>query len=242
MNKVTYDAGTMTIEVYGLDGVAYMLGDLKSKTPAVVKTAINATARKTARDAVKAAERRYALTTRGEEKLRDYKQRKKATNRDLLAIINGGDDALPLNIVYFEHTPNKPYMGKAIGAAPAHFRARVLRSGGYKELDESSDGSRAFLVSIHNTVSKNDHIAMLQRVLGSQTNRRKTNRGYPRWKSPNGLVEKIYDMERPGVSSMGAAVWSRGVDQTTAEYLQEQVFRQTERVLARAKAKQRLMP
>ncbi len=240
MSSVTYDAGTMTIGIEGLDDISAVLGDLRKKTPAVAKVAINATARKAARDAVKAAERRYALTSRGKEKLHEYKQRKKATNHDLLAIINGGDKALPLNIVYFEHTPSKPYMGKAIGAAPAYFRAKVLQNGGYKELGESSDRSRAFLVNIHNKVSKNDHIAMLQRVLGSQTYRKKTNREYPRWKSPNGKIEKVYDVERPGATSMGAAVWRRGVDETTAEYLQDRLIEQTERVLARAEARRKV--
>ena len=45
MSRVTYDAGNLTIEVDGLDTVAAALGDLKKKTPAAAKVAINATAR-----------------------------------------------------------------------------------------------------------------------------------------------------------------------------------------------------
>ena len=45
MSRVTYDAGNLTIEVDGLDTVAAALGDLKKKTPAATKVAINATAR-----------------------------------------------------------------------------------------------------------------------------------------------------------------------------------------------------
>lgn len=237
MSSVTYDAGNLTITVAGLEDIVAALGDLKEKTPAVLKVAINATARQAARDAVKAAEQRYALTSRGREKLRDYKQRKKATNKNLLAIIHGDDDALPLNIVYFEHTPEKPYMGKAIGAAPAHFRAKVLQSGGYQNLVSGNGRSKGFLVDIHNAGSGNDHLAILQRVLDSHTQRTTTNRGYPRWKSPNGKIEKVYDMERPGVSSMGRAVWDRGVNQEAAENLEKFVERRISQVLDRAARK-----
>ena len=45
MSRVTYDAGTMTITVDGLEDVERALGDLKKKTPAAAKVAINATAR-----------------------------------------------------------------------------------------------------------------------------------------------------------------------------------------------------
>ena len=45
MSNVRYNAGTMTIEVDGLDDVSAVLGDLRKKTPAVAKVAINATAR-----------------------------------------------------------------------------------------------------------------------------------------------------------------------------------------------------
>ncbi len=45
MSSITYDAGNMTITVDGLDTVERALGDLKRKTPAAAKVAINATAR-----------------------------------------------------------------------------------------------------------------------------------------------------------------------------------------------------
>lgn len=234
MSRVTYDAGTMTITVEGMEDVAAALGDLKSKTPAVLKVAINATARQAARDAIKAAEQRYALTSRGREKLQNYRQKKKATNSDLLAVIHGDDDSLPLNMVYFEHTPEKPYMGKAMGAAPVHFRAKVLKNGGYKNLTEGAGRSKGFLVSIHNPKSGNDHLAILQRVLNSHAQRTVTNRGYKRWKSPNGMVEKVYDMERPGVSSMGRAVWDRGINQEAAENLERFVERRINQILDNA--------
>ena len=45
MSNVTYSAGNLTITVAGLDTVERALGDLKRKTPAAAKVAINATAR-----------------------------------------------------------------------------------------------------------------------------------------------------------------------------------------------------
>lgn len=45
MSNVTYSAGNLTITVAGLDTVEQALGDLKRKTPAAAKVAINATAR-----------------------------------------------------------------------------------------------------------------------------------------------------------------------------------------------------
>lgn len=39
MSRVTYDAGTMTITVDGLEDVERALGDLKKKTPAAAKVA-----------------------------------------------------------------------------------------------------------------------------------------------------------------------------------------------------------
>lgn len=47
MSNVTYSAGNLTITVAGLDTVEQALGDLKRKTPAAAKVAINATARQT---------------------------------------------------------------------------------------------------------------------------------------------------------------------------------------------------
>ena len=42
MSNVRYNAGTMTIEVDGLDDVSAVLGDLRKKTPAVAKVSCRA--------------------------------------------------------------------------------------------------------------------------------------------------------------------------------------------------------
>lgn len=66
MSDVTYNAGTMTITVAGLDDVEKALGDLKSKTPAAVKVAINATARQARKLMVAKAKTRYAVNAAGQ--------------------------------------------------------------------------------------------------------------------------------------------------------------------------------
>lgn len=85
MSRVTYDAGTMTITVDGLEDVERALGDLKKKTPAAAKVAINATARQARKLMVAQAKARYAVNAAGRRHLKDLVQRKKATNTSLSA-------------------------------------------------------------------------------------------------------------------------------------------------------------
>ena len=83
MSRVTYDAGNLTIEVDGLDTVAAALGDLKKKTPAAAKVAINATARQARKLMIAKAKARYAVNAAGRRHLKDLVQRKKASNTSL---------------------------------------------------------------------------------------------------------------------------------------------------------------
>lgn len=80
MSNVRYNAGTMTIEVDGLDDVSAVLGDLRKKTPAVAKVAINATARQARKLMIAEAKARYAVNSAGKRHLSDLVQRKKASN------------------------------------------------------------------------------------------------------------------------------------------------------------------
>lgn len=85
MSNVRYNAGTMTIEVDGLDDVSAVLGDLRKKTPAVAKVAINATARQARKLMIAEAKARYAVNSAGKRHLSDLVQRKKASNSSLSA-------------------------------------------------------------------------------------------------------------------------------------------------------------
>ena len=69
MSNVRYNAGTMTIEVDGLDDVSAVLGDLRKKTPAVAKVAINATARQARKLMIAEAKARYAVNSAGKRHL-----------------------------------------------------------------------------------------------------------------------------------------------------------------------------
>src|SRR5699024_2680666 len=79
MSMVFYEAGSLTIGV-NADEVAEKLGELRNKTPAVIKVAANYTARETRKEMLRRAMRRYAVNTKGKEKLQGLKQRVKATN------------------------------------------------------------------------------------------------------------------------------------------------------------------
>ena len=68
MSVVTYDAGQMLLTIDDT-GVERALGSLYRKTPAVLKVAINRTARQARKDLIAEAEKRYALTVRGKARL-----------------------------------------------------------------------------------------------------------------------------------------------------------------------------
>ena len=97
MNRVIYDGDQMLLTVDD-EGVTQALGALARKTPAVLKVAINRTARETRKDLIAGAEQRYALTTRGKARLRLLKLRKSATNNSLSALLRQGDEGLTLKI------------------------------------------------------------------------------------------------------------------------------------------------
>ena len=62
-----YDAGTTTIGV-NAEEVSQRLGELRRKTPAVIKVAVNATARETRKEMLRRVLKRYALTAKGKER------------------------------------------------------------------------------------------------------------------------------------------------------------------------------
>ena len=96
MSVVTYDAGQMLLTIDDT-GVERALGSLYRKTPAVLKVAINRTARQARKDLIEEAEKRYALTVRGKARLRLLKLRKSATNNSLVAELRQSDEGLTLN-------------------------------------------------------------------------------------------------------------------------------------------------
>ena len=71
-----YDGNAVLIGV-NTQEVERRLGDLAEKTPAVVKVAVNATARETRKEMLRRVLKRYALTAKGKQRAKELKQRKK---------------------------------------------------------------------------------------------------------------------------------------------------------------------
>lgn len=232
MSIVTYDAGQMLLTIDDT-GVERALGNLYRKTNAVLKVAINRTARQARKDLIAEAEKRYALTTRGKARLRLLKLRRSATNTKLEAELRQSDEGLTLNASYFQHTPTIPRMGTAALYGPAYQRVQTLKGGPMEDLTETAGRSKGFLIRVQN--SKNDHLMFASRVLGSASSNTTTKTGKARWRNAAGDVEKAYDVNRIGASSQQRAVWHRGVETTAAENLERFLEQRIEQVIEAAK-------
>ena len=231
MSRVTYDAGTMTITVDGLEDVERALGDLKKKTPAAAKVAINATARQARKLMVAQAKARYAVNAAGRRHLKDLVQRKKATNTSLSAELH--IEKMRNDLGYFQHRPTESFKGRdVLRRAPAHVKARVLKSSTMTALTgDGANLSKGFLVEF-----KSGHVGMVQRRIGSSSSHTVTERGRPRWRNKDGKVEKLVTMGSPSATAMHSTVWPY-VEPEVTEYLYDRLMEQTERVIARAKAR-----
>lgn len=232
MSKVTYDAGSLTLTIDD-DQVANALGELRGKTNAVLKVAVNRTARKARKDVIEEAKKRYDLTKRGQERLKRLEMRRKATNAVLLAELRQDDRGLPLDYAYFRHTPTTVFKGGNVRNAPEHVRGRVLKSQPMQDLTAGMNQkygavSKGFLVEF-----KSGHIGMVQRVIGSRAKSSVTARGFYRWE-PN---ERLETMSRPGGSGMGRAVWDLGVEEATEETLMQETERRLREVIEKSRGR-----
>lgn len=107
-NFTWYDAGTTTIGVNAKE-VSQRLGELRRKTPAVIKVAVNATARETRKEMLRRVLKRYALTAKGKERAKGLKQKVKATNADPAAVLwIGGINGARADLAYFQHRVTVP--------------------------------------------------------------------------------------------------------------------------------------
>ena len=221
----------VTIEVDGLDDVSAVLGDLRKKTPAVAKVAINATARQARKLMIAEAKARYAVNSAGKRHLSDLVQRKKASNSSLSAELRIASYRNDLG--YFQHRPTESFKGRdVLRRAPAHVKARVLKSSAMTALTgDGANLSKGFLVEF-----KSGHVGMVQRRIGSSSSHTVTERGRPRWRNKDGKVEKLVTMGSPSATAMHSTVWPY-VEPEVTEYLYDRLMEQTERVIARAKAR-----
>ena len=231
MSRVSYDAGNMTITVAGIKDVERQLGKLKSKAPAAMKFAINATARKTRRLMIQKAKARYAVNAKGEKHITDLAQKRRARNSDLLATLYV--ESRDIDIAYFEHSPTTVFSGTEVfTSAPEVVRARVLKSSPMKRLtSDKHDTAKPFLATF-----ESGHTGMIARKPGVTTDKTKTSthRGYRRWVNEDGIVETTQTVYAPSGPAMHNTIWPE-VQPSAADILQEQLDRRVEMILAKAK-------
>lgn len=233
MNRMVYFDGGLSISV-DAEEVAERLGELRKKTPAVIKVAANYTARETRKEMLRRALKRYAVTAKGKEKLQGLKQNVKATNASPAAVLKiGGKYGRLSDFSYFRHSPKKDYPGTSWQNGPDAFKGQVLKEGGMKPLTGQGTYAKGFLAKF-----ESGHLGMIQRQLGSKSGRLTTANGYRRWRSASGEVEKTRTYEAPSGTAMHRVTWFKEEANLYAqETLQDKLESQIEKVLARAAAK-----
>lgn len=241
MSKTTYDADAMTLTVDDSQ-VQEGLGELAAKTPAVLKTAINKTARQMRKEEISEAEKRYALTPKGKAKLKNLKQKRKATNKSLVNIHRQSDLGRKLDMAYFQHRPDVVHTGwDAVMNSPEYYKVRVLKSESFQNIVGTSNKSKAFLATFTNQKADNKHIGMVNRKLDKPSQNFRTKSGKRRWRASRtgtgSHVEALETTARPGASSMQRKVWDETVERNTEENLQANVEKRMEQVIAKAAAK-----
>ena len=238
-NFTWYDAGTTTIGVNAKE-VSQRLGELRRKTPAVIKVAVNATARETRKEMLRRVLKRYALTAKGKERAKGLKQKVKATNADPAAVLwIGGINGARADLAYFQHRVTVPHTGLSWQTGPTVFKARVLRSGGLHDLGGGpierngvtfGQGSKGFLAEF-----KSEHVGMIQRHIGKESERTTTKSGAPRWRSASGVVEATQTYGSPSGTAQHHTVWEKEDVHVYAENtLNDRLEKQIAKVMARA--------
>ena len=231
MSRFTYyDAGTTTIGV-NAEEVRRRLGDLQRKTPAVIKVAVNATARETRKEMLRRVLKRYALTAKGKQRAKGLKQRVKATNATPAAELwIGGINGARADLSYFQHRVTVPHPGESWKTGPDVFKARVLRSGGMHDLTGDGAYSKGFLAEF-----KSGHIGMIQRHIGARSEHTTTKSGAQRWRSKSGVVEQTQTYGAPSGTAQHHTVWEKEDVHIYAENtLNARLEKQIAKVMAKA--------
>lgn len=223
-------AGNYLIEVIGADEVAKALGDLSDKTPAVLKVAVNATAREAKKLMIAKAKARYAVNAHGLKHIKTLNQRKKATNSKPIAELH---IATPKNdLGYFDYAPKGIHTGVDVFRnAPPVVKARVLKASQRKPLTGEARLSKGFVLEF-----KSGHVGMVQRVIGSSSSHTKTKNGYERWRNSQGKVEKTQTMGSPSATAMHGMIWPE-VEPEVEAFLAARIDAQVQKVLERAARK-----
>ena len=224
-----YSAGSMTIEVDGLDDVVAILGDLRKKTPAVTKTAINATARQARKLMIAKEKARYAVNSAGQKHLKDLVQRKKASNGSLSAELHVA--SMRNDLGYFKTSPPVPthFTSDAWRQGPDVWKGKVLKASPMKTLPGEGNKSKAFLAAF-----QSGHVGMVQRIIGSESEYETTKNGHRRWRNKAGKVEKLVTLGSPSITAMHTTIWPE-VEPEVELYLAGRLVERAEQILERAK-------
>ena len=228
MSRVSYDEGSMTISLEGLEDVTEALGTLKGKSRAAVKVALNATAREARKRMISKVRERYAINSKGIKYVKVLRQNRKATNSDLTASLYINT---PRNdLAYFKTNPKKAMMGLEAFTAPRYFKGKVLKSSSMQNLTGTANGgakgfSKGFLVTFNS-----GHTGMVQRVIGSDVS---SHSKPTRWRTKDGRVEKLITMGSPSATAMHHVIFPM-IEPDVEKYLQDRLEVQVQKVLARA--------
>lgn len=236
MSMVFYEAGSLTIGV-NADEVAEKLGELRNKTPAVIKVAANYTARETRKEMLRRAMRRYAVTSKGKEKIKGLQQTVTATNGSPGAALEiGGKYGRISDFSYFRHSPKKAYPGTSWATGPDTFRAQVLKAGGMKPLTGQGKFQKGFLAKF-----QSGHLGMIQRQKGDKSERYTTYTGKRRWiNKATEAPDLTRTYEAPSGTAMHRTVWFKEeANDYAAETLERKLNEQIAKVIAREAAKGR---
>lgn len=233
--RIVYDAGSLTIGIEGLEEVYERLGNLQRKAPTAVKNALNTTARKSRKLMISKAKARYAVNAAGRKHLDDLAMKSKATVANLEASLFISKFRSDLG--YFEHSPTQHFTGVSVlTSAPKLVTARVLKENPMKPLTGTGGLSKGFLVEFNNGEGNSNHIGMVQRVLGSDSEHTETKSGAPRWRNAAGNVEKLQTMGAPSAAAMHRVVF-RIVEPDIEDMLALNLENQIDKILAREAAK-----
>lgn len=115
-------------------------------------------------------------------------------------------------------------------SAPSEVRARVLKSSPMRPLlDGPHNAAKGFLAQF-----ASGHTGMVARQIGSSSPHTRTSKGYYRWTTKDGRVEKLQTVYAPSGPAMHNTIWP-DVEPTAAQTLQEQLDRRIEMILEKAK-------
>lgn len=237
MSNVRYQGKTITITLEGLEDVSRALGDLSSKTPAVVKVALNATAREVRKLMIARAKARYAVNAKGREHLKELSQHggkgRVATNRDLMAVLY--IKKMRNDLGYFKTNPAVPthFTGGAWRHGPSVWTGKVLKSKGMEPLTGDGNKSKAFLAEF-----KSGHVGMVQRVIGSESDHTTTKSGASRWQNRSKHVETLETMGSPSAAAMHRKIWPE-VEPEAEVFLLNRLDLQIQKVIAHAERRGR---